>query len=72
MSGALNFKLGDLYPNYAFSTTEETIPEAADQTALVDDQKAASLTDEKTANKTPVYLAFALIGIIAFVVGVIK
>ena len=43
-----DFYMGDLYPNLAyFSTRAETIPEAADQTSLVDnpDQAAANPLD---------------------------
>ena len=37
-----DFYMGDLYPNLAyFSTRADTIPEAADQTSLVDQQEAS-------------------------------
>lgn len=43
--GELGFKLSDLYgPKFGQPTTtrDETIPEASDQVALVDDQKMAA------------------------------
>lgn len=70
MAGAVNFKMGDIYGYWG--TTEETIPEADDQTALVDDQKAAAAVSEKTKNSVPIYLAIALIGVVALILGVMK
>ena len=68
--GAINFAMSDIYGG-VWGTTETTIPEAADQTALVDDQKAsADVTDTKgNKKKIPVALAIVLVIIIAFIVG---
>lgn len=41
-AGSMNFGLADLYPGMGFWTTRgETVPEADDQLALVDDEDAA-------------------------------
>jgi hypothetical protein len=45
-----DYYMGDLYPNLAyFSTRAETIPEAADQTTLVDQQE--------TSQKNPINIS---------------
>lgn len=41
MSGAINFAMSDIYGGI-WGTTEQTIPEAADHAALVDDEKIAA------------------------------
>ena len=73
MSGAINFAMSDIYGGI-FGTTEATIPEAADQTALVDDQKASDTanTQNKTTNAFPIFLAIFLIFILAIVLGGLK
>ena len=68
MSGAINYPMSDIYGGFA-GTTERTIPEADDQNALVDDQKATDTTHATTANKNKIYLAIALILIIVAVIG---
>lgn len=70
MSGAINFMFADIYGT-GWSTTEETIPEAKDQQAIVDDQKvSASVESENiTAKKPRVLLAVVLFLILAAVVG---
>ena len=49
MAGAINFAMTDVYGGI-WGTTETTIPEANDQQALVDDQKAA---DDPHDNQLP-------------------
>ena len=73
MSGAINFAMSDIYGGI-FGTTEYTIPEAADQTALVDDQKASDTanTQNKKTNALPIFLAIVLIFILAIVLGGLK
>ena len=73
MSGAVHFYMADIY-GAGFSTTEETIPEAKDQNALVDDQKAAAEVADPTTNKKkfPILLAVALVLIIAAIAGGVK
>ena len=70
MSGAINFAMSDIYGG-VWGTTETTIPEAADQTALVDDQKASADVSDVTGNKKkiPVALAIVLVIVVAFIVG---
>lgn len=64
----MNFTYGDIY-GVGFSTTEETIPEAADQQALVDDQKAAATASVDGTKKFPVLLGVLLLLVVAFVIG---
>ena len=71
MPGAINFTMTDVYGGYA-GTTETTIPEANDQTALVDDQKAAGAVSESGQKKVPILAAVALVVVVAFLMGVIK
>ena len=66
--GAINYPMSDIYGGFA-GTTEQTIPEAEDQNALVDDQKASDTTHVTTSNKNKIYLAIALILIIVAVIG---
>lgn len=71
MAGAINFAMTDVYGGYA-GTTETTIPEARDQKALVDDQKASEAVSESGTKKKPILLALAVIVVLALVMGVIK
>ena len=51
-----DYYMGDLYPNLAyFSTRADTIPEAADQTSLVDQQE--------TSQKNPIDVSPKPIGV---------
>lgn len=68
MNGAVNFRYGDVYGS-GFSTTEETVPEAADQNALVDNEKAAEAASVNGKKKTPVLLAVVAVIALAFVIG---
>lgn len=63
------FTYGDIYPNMGMDTTETTVPEAADQQALVDDQKAAEAASVDGKKKFPVLLSVLLVIILAFVIG---
>lgn len=73
MSGAINFAMSDVYGGI-FGTTEETIPEAADQTALVDDQKAsAEVADPSAAKKgVPMMISIILVIVVIALVGGVK
>ena len=64
----MNFTYGDIY-GAGWSTTEETIPEAADQQALVDDQKTAAIASVDGGKRFPVLLGVLLLIILAFVIG---
>lgn len=66
----MNFAMSDIYGGI-WGTTETTIPEAADQKAIVDDQKAAEAvyTGKK---KVPVYSAIIILVVIAVLFGVLK
>ena len=66
--GAINFPMSDIYGGFA-GTTEYTIPEAEDQNALVDDQKATDTALPNTANKFKIYLAIGLILILVIILG---
>lgn len=68
MAGAINFAMTDIYGGFA-GTTEDTIPEAADQKAIVDDQKTAALYDHDHKKPFPVLLALVLVVILALVIG---
>ena len=68
MPGAINFTMSDIYGGI-WGTTETTIPEANDQQALVDDQKAAAAVSESGKKSMPIFAAIALVIIVAFVVG---
>ena len=68
MSGSVNFLYGDVY-GAGWSTTEETVPEAADQNALVDNEKAAETASVSGQKRVPVLLAVVLVIILAFVIG---
>ena len=68
---AINFMMSDIYGGIA-GTTEETIPEAADQKALVDDQKAAEVASEAGQKRFPMGLAVVLILGVVILSGVVK
>lgn len=70
MSGATNFHMQEIY-GYGFGTTEDTIPEAADQNALVDDQKSADVANAHGgSSKISIIGAVLLILCIAVLMGV--
>ena len=71
MSGAINFMWGDMYPG-GWDTTAETVPEAADQAALVDDQKAAADTGKTAKKSFPIGLAIILVIVLAVLFGGVK
>lgn len=68
MAGAINFAMTDIYGGWA-GTTEDTIPEAADQKAIVDDQKTAALYENTEKKPFPVLLAIILVLAVALVIG---
>ena len=68
MPGAVNFAMSDIYGG-VWGTTETTIPEANDQNALVDDQKAAVSVSEDGKKRVPILAAIVLVIVIAFLVG---
>lgn len=68
MSGAVNFLYGDVY-GAGWSTTEETVPEAKDQNALVDDQKSAEVASPDGQKRVPVLLAVVAVIGLAFLIG---
>lgn len=68
MNGAVNFLYGDVY-GAGWSTTEETVPEAADQNALVDNEKAAESASVNGQKRFPVLLAVVVLLALAFVIG---
>lgn len=71
MSGAINFLMSDVYGG-VFGTTELTIPEANDQKALVDDQKAAEVASPAGQKRFPMGLAVLLIIGIIIISGAVK
>lgn len=64
----MNFRYGDVY-GAGWSTTEETVPEAADQNALVDNERAAEDASKAGQKKFPVLLSVVLLIALAFVIG---
>ena len=64
----MNFAMSDIYGG-VWGTTETTIPEADDQKALVDDQKASAAVSESGKKTIPIFAAIVLIVILAFVAG---
>ena len=73
MAGALNFSMADLYPGMSgfYGTRQSTIPEASDQTALVDDDQAAK---DMSVHTTPtqhrnIFLGIAAVIILLVVLG---
>ena len=68
MSGAINFAYSDIYGGI-WGTTEETIPEASDQNALVDDQKATASVSTSGKKTLPIFAALALVVVLAFIAG---
>lgn len=68
MAGAINFSMTDIYGGFA-GTTEDTIPEANDQQAIVDDQKSAAQYQDTQKKPFPVLLALGLVLIVAVVIG---
>lgn len=71
MAGAINFAMSDIYGGI-WGTTEQTVPEAADQQAIVDDQKSVATVKNTEKKTAPVLLALVLIFIVALVVGGLK
>ena len=61
--GGLYFNMADMYPNMGMSTTRlQTVPEAADQNSLVDDQDAAEATQAKhgTASSKSILISIGI------------
>lgn len=71
MAGAINFAMTDVYGGI-WGTTETTIPEADDQQALVDDQKAADDVSAAGQKKFPVAVALIVVLAIVIISGVVK
>lgn len=71
MAGAINFTMSDIYGG-VWGTTEQTIPEAADQKALVDDQKAADTVSTAVKKRFPIAGALLLLVVLAIIAGVVK
>ena len=68
--GALNFSFGDIYPNLGSGTTRLlTVPEAEDQTSLVDDQEMAQAAQVQHSPQASKNIILSLI--IIFVVMVL-
>lgn len=64
-----DFYMGDLYPNLAyFSTRAETIPEAADQTSLIDDPAKAAANPLDVAPDTSRSIMFSVVCIFLIIV----
>ena len=69
MAGELSFNFADMYPNMGFMTTRlETVAEADDQHALVDNQELAEQTQVKHDPASHKTIWFAVAGIVAVVV----
>ena len=66
--GAVNFPMSDIYGGMA-GTTEYTVPEASDQNALTDDQKANDTVSTANVPKKGIWLSLLLILILVVVLG---
>lgn len=64
----MNFAMSDIYGG-VWGTTEATIPEADDQNALPDDQKAAATVSDAGRKTKPMFLTIALIVVLAILFG---
>lgn len=69
--GELYYHMADIYSGIG-GTNAQTVPEAKDQTAIVDDQQVAEKVSEPGKKKFPLGLAVLLILVIAVVSGVVK
>ena len=68
MSGAINYPMSDIYGGFA-GTTERTVPDADDQQALVDDQKATDTVNAGHSKKGKILLSVLLILILVVALG---
>lgn len=69
----MDFYVRDLYPSDGIDSTRTTVqPEAADQQALVDDQKIAVDASVTKKEKLSIFAAFILMLGIGFVLGMLK
>ena len=65
------FTYADVY-GFGWSTTEETIPEAADRQALVDDQNTAMDAAAVKNKKMPIFVSIVAVIALAFLIGGLK
>lgn len=72
MPGAINFTMADLYGGGYAGTAEMSVPEAADQNALVDSEVAAEAVTSKTKNKLPIFGALVGVVVVALLMGAVK
>ena len=69
----MNFYFNDLYPNQGFyNTRTATIPEADDKAALAENKEASLKAKVNPKQKNHIFLALAILLIIAVVLGVLK
>lgn len=72
MAGAINFAMSDIYGG-VWGTTEETIPEASDQQALVDDEKMAQEAKAAVEKKRfPMAMTVVVILVLVILFGVVS
>ena len=69
MSGAINFSMSDVYGGVC-GTTEQTIPEASDHAALVDDEKMAAEA-KAMPKKFPFGMAALVILVLVVLLGMV-
>ena len=72
MPGAIEFAMCDVYGDCGYGTTERTIPEEFDQTALVDDQKASAAVTPAGQKRVSIFAAILLIACLALFIGAVK
>lgn len=65
---AINYPMSDIYGGFA-GTTEQTVPDADDQQALVDDQKATDTVNSGHSKKGKILLSVLLIVIVVIALG---
>ena len=69
----MDFYFNDLYPNQGFyNTRTATIPEADDKQALAENEVASVKAKVNPKQKNNIFLALALLLIIAITLGVLK
>lgn len=71
MPNEISFAKTDIYGGWA-GTTESTVPEADDQTALVDDQKASAEVSTAGQKKGSILTAVFGVVVLALVLGAVK
>ena len=69
----MDFYFNDLYPNQGFyNTRTQTIPEADDKKALAENEEASVKAKVNPKQKNNIFIALAVLLIVAVLLGVLK